>query len=133
MEWSEDNKHIKEVKNPRVIETGYLSPQLTLWELGFDEWVFFLKLPGSLQCQSLQRQPLHANLSYANLPYASLTSANLSNADLHPSQLQNVFSLSGTIMPNGVTCKTISSLDQINEKTRTENRDTCLARWHNSK
>ena len=22
MEWEEDNKHIKEVKNPRVIETG---------------------------------------------------------------------------------------------------------------
>jgi hypothetical protein len=27
----EDNKHIKEVRNPRVIETGYRSPQLTLW------------------------------------------------------------------------------------------------------
>ena len=30
MEWAEDNKHMKEVKNPRVIETGYRSPQLTL-------------------------------------------------------------------------------------------------------
>ncbi len=29
MEWAEENKHIKEVKNPRVIETGYQSPQLT--------------------------------------------------------------------------------------------------------
>jgi hypothetical protein len=29
MEWAEDNKHIKEVKNPRVIEIGYRSPQLT--------------------------------------------------------------------------------------------------------
>src|SRR5205085_5762713 len=28
MEW-EDNKRIKEVKNPRLIETGYRSPQLT--------------------------------------------------------------------------------------------------------
>jgi hypothetical protein len=27
MEWAADNKHIKEVKNPRVIETGYRSPQ----------------------------------------------------------------------------------------------------------
>jgi hypothetical protein len=26
MEW-EDNKRIKEVKNPRLIETGYRSPQ----------------------------------------------------------------------------------------------------------
>jgi hypothetical protein len=45
MEWAEDNKHIKEVKNPRVIETGYRSPQLTLWTLGPDEWLLFLKLP----------------------------------------------------------------------------------------
>ena len=29
MEWAQDNKHIKEVKNPRVIETGYRSPQVT--------------------------------------------------------------------------------------------------------
>ncbi len=27
--WHEDNKHITEVTNPRVIETGYRSPQLT--------------------------------------------------------------------------------------------------------
>ncbi len=45
MEWAEDNRHIKEVKNPRVIETGYRSPQLTLWTLGPDEWLLFLKLP----------------------------------------------------------------------------------------
>jgi ribosome biogenesis GTPase A len=45
MEWAEDNKHIKEVKNPRLIETGYRSPQLTLWTLGPDEWLLFLKLP----------------------------------------------------------------------------------------
>jgi transposase len=44
LEW-EDNKHIKEVKNPRLIETGYRSPQLTLWTLGPDEWLLFLKLP----------------------------------------------------------------------------------------
>ena len=35
----EDNKRIKEVKNPRLIETGYRSPQLTLWTLGPDEWL----------------------------------------------------------------------------------------------
>jgi putative transposase len=44
VEW-EDNKHIKEVKNPHLIETGYRSPQLTLWTLGPDEWLLFLKLP----------------------------------------------------------------------------------------
>ena len=45
MEWAEDNRHIKEAKNLRVIETGYRSPQLTLWTLGPDEWLLFLKLP----------------------------------------------------------------------------------------
>ena len=45
MEWAQDNKHIEEVKHPRVIETGYRSPQLTLWALGLDEWLLFLKLP----------------------------------------------------------------------------------------
>ena len=43
MEW-EDNKRIKEVKNPRLIETGYRSPQLTLWTLGPDEWLLFLRI-----------------------------------------------------------------------------------------
>jgi sarcosine oxidase gamma subunit len=39
----EDNKRIIEVTNPRVIETR--SPQLTLWMLGPDEWLLFMKLP----------------------------------------------------------------------------------------
>lgn len=43
--WHEDNKHITQVTNPRVIETGYRSPQLTLWTLGSDEWLLFKKLP----------------------------------------------------------------------------------------
>ncbi len=44
IEW-EDNKHIKEVKNPCLIETSYRSSQLTLWTLNPDEWLLFLKLP----------------------------------------------------------------------------------------
>jgi transposase len=43
--WHEDNKHITEVSNPRVIETSYRSPQLTLWTLGPDEWLLFKQLP----------------------------------------------------------------------------------------
>ena len=45
MEWTVDNKHIKDVKNPRVIEPGYRSPQFTLWTLGPDAWLLFKKLP----------------------------------------------------------------------------------------
>ncbi len=43
--WHEDNKHITEVSNPRVIETSYCSQQFTLWTLGPDEWLLFKKLP----------------------------------------------------------------------------------------
>jgi putative transposase len=56
MEWEEDNKHIKEVKNPRFIETGYQSPQLTLWTLGPDEWLLFLKLPDYAARKKPQRK-----------------------------------------------------------------------------
>jgi hypothetical protein len=37
--WAEDSKHITEVKNPRLIETGYQSSQLKLWILELDEWL----------------------------------------------------------------------------------------------
>jgi len=33
------------VTNPRMIETGYRTPQLTLWTLGPDEWLLFKQLP----------------------------------------------------------------------------------------
>nr|HET6901441.1 hypothetical protein [Ktedonobacteraceae bacterium] len=49
--------HIKEVKNPRLIETGYRSPQLTLWTLGPDEWLLFLKLPDYAARKKPQRKP----------------------------------------------------------------------------
>src|SRR2546421_9654153 len=57
MEWAEDNKHIKEVKNPRLIETGYQSPHLKLWTLGPDEWLLFLKLPDYTARKKPQRKP----------------------------------------------------------------------------
>ncbi len=57
MEWAEDNKHIKEVKNPRLVETGYQSPQLKLWTLGPDEWPLFLKLPDYAARKKPRKKP----------------------------------------------------------------------------
>ncbi len=37
--------HLYEVSTPRVIETSYRSPQLTLWTLGLEECLLFKKLP----------------------------------------------------------------------------------------
>lgn len=48
---------IREVKNPRLIETGYQSPQLTLWTLGPDEWLLFLKLPDYAARTKPQKKP----------------------------------------------------------------------------
>src|SRR6266516_5231616 len=66
MEW-EDNKRIKEVKNPRLIETGYRSPQLTLWTLGPDEWLLFLKLPDDAARKKPQRKPDMIQLTLPDL------------------------------------------------------------------
>jgi hypothetical protein len=43
--WHEGQKQITEVTNPRMIETGHRSPQLTLWTPGPDEWLLFKRLP----------------------------------------------------------------------------------------
>lgn len=55
VQWQDDTKHIKEVTNPRVIETRYRSPQLTLWTLGPDEWLLFKKLPDSVARKKWKR------------------------------------------------------------------------------
>src|SRR5205823_2096194 len=44
IDWEEDNKHLKEVSNPRLIQTRYQSPQLALFELGPDDWLLFKKV-----------------------------------------------------------------------------------------
>jgi hypothetical protein len=41
----EDRKHLKEVSNRRVAETPFRSPQLTLLDLGPQQWVLFWCLP----------------------------------------------------------------------------------------
>jgi putative transposase len=55
------------VKNPRVIETGYRSPQLTLWTLGPDEWLLFLKLPEYASRKKPSRNPDEIQLPLPDL------------------------------------------------------------------
>ena len=38
-------KHILEVKNPRLIETHFRSPQLDLWQRSETEWLLALRQP----------------------------------------------------------------------------------------
>ena len=55
IEWEEDNKHLKEVSNPRLIQTRYQSPQLALFELGPDDWLLFKKVPAYLPRKKRKR------------------------------------------------------------------------------
>lgn len=55
IEWEEDNKHLKEVSNPRLIQTRYQSPQLALFELGPDDWLLFKKVPSYLPRKKRKR------------------------------------------------------------------------------
>jgi hypothetical protein len=45
VELLDDRKHIKGVSNPRIAETVFRSPQLTLFDLGPDEWLLYWKAP----------------------------------------------------------------------------------------
>jgi hypothetical protein len=45
VELHDDRRHIKDVSNPRVAETVFRSPQLTLFDLGPDEWLLYWKAP----------------------------------------------------------------------------------------
>lgn len=45
VELLEDRRHIKAVSNPRIAETIFRSPQMTLFDLGPDEWLLYWKAP----------------------------------------------------------------------------------------
>jgi len=45
VEVEDDRKHLRAVSNPRLVETPFRSPQLTLWTLSPDEWVLYWRTP----------------------------------------------------------------------------------------
>jgi hypothetical protein len=55
VELQEDRRHLRQVSNPRVAETVFRSPQLTLFDLGPDEWLLYWKAPS--YARSLRRRP----------------------------------------------------------------------------
>jgi hypothetical protein len=50
VELQEDRKHLRSVDHPRLAETVFRSPQLTLFDLDLDEWLVYWKV------QSYSRQ-----------------------------------------------------------------------------
>lgn len=45
VELQDDHKHLREVGNPRLAETPFRSPQLTLIDLGPHEWLLYWRVP----------------------------------------------------------------------------------------
>jgi len=41
-----NRKHVQKVSNPRLVETPFRSPQLALFDLGPDEWLFYWRASG---------------------------------------------------------------------------------------
>jgi hypothetical protein len=44
-EFEADGRHIREVRNPRLVDTPFHSPQPVLFDLGPDEWLLYLRAP----------------------------------------------------------------------------------------
>jgi hypothetical protein len=44
VELQEDRKHLREVSNPRLADTPFRSPQLTLIDIGPHEWLLYWRL-----------------------------------------------------------------------------------------
>jgi putative transposase len=45
VEVEDDHRHLRQVSNPRLVQTPFRSPQLTLWTLSPDEWVLYWRTP----------------------------------------------------------------------------------------
>jgi len=45
VELQEDRKHLRQVSNPRLVDTPFRSPQWTLFDLGPNDWLLYLRLP----------------------------------------------------------------------------------------
>ena len=57
VELQDDRKHLQKVSGPRLVETPFRSPQLTLWTLGPDDWLLYWRTPDPLPGR--RKRPAH--------------------------------------------------------------------------
>jgi hypothetical protein len=57
VEVEDDHRHLRAVSNPRLVETPFRSPQLTLWTLGPDDWLLSWRTPDALPVR--RKRPVH--------------------------------------------------------------------------
>jgi len=68
VELQDDRRHIKGVSHPRIAETPFRSPQLTLFDLGPDEWILYWKAPPSAFRQRKRSGPEVTQLTLFEMP-----------------------------------------------------------------
>ena len=86
VELQEDRKHLRQVSNARLVDTPFRSPQWTLFDLGPNDWLLYLRLPeyaprrrgrrgqDPTQLTLLEEMPLEATRGEASLPRLRLVS-----------------------------------------------------------
>jgi putative transposase len=57
VEVEDDHRHLRAVSHPRLVETPFRSPQLTLWTLGPDDWLLYWRTPDALPVR--RKRPVH--------------------------------------------------------------------------
>ncbi len=68
VELQEDRKHLRQVSNPRLAETPFRSPQLTLIDVGPDAWVLHWHMPPYAPSRSTRRIQGMVQLPLFDLP-----------------------------------------------------------------
>jgi hypothetical protein len=57
-----DKKHLRGITEPRLFESAFQSPQLSLWELDDAEWLKVIRRPDFAPRQPRQQLPVQASL-----------------------------------------------------------------------
>jgi hypothetical protein len=68
IELQEDRRHVREVSNPRLADTPFRSPQLTLIDLSPGEWLLYWRTPTSAPTRRKQQVPGIVQLSLFDVP-----------------------------------------------------------------
>lgn len=68
MEQQDDHKHLQTVGRPRLADTPFRSPQLTLFDLGPGEWLLYWKTPEDAPAHRRHRDPIIGQVPLFELP-----------------------------------------------------------------
>ena len=68
VELQEDRRHVREVSNPRLADTPFRSPQLTLIDLSPTEWVLYWRTPAYAPARRKQQVPGIVQLPLFDVP-----------------------------------------------------------------